>query len=179
MRPLLVLLLAACMIPLTTSAWAADDCPPGSIYRSQDGYSFCEPTVCENDGQCNPTTEVCRPIALCMQVGTLDKKSATLGDAGSPRLVVTQRCAPDKSCPQTTVCSDKGRCVTKAVAEKMGILALTSAAPVSTTTPAEKKTCGCRAVGEGAGIGDVAFGAVLSAGTLVMALGRRRRTRAR
>jgi MYXO-CTERM domain-containing protein len=177
MRPALVALLTVCAVFSASSAARAraeDDCPPGSVYRTQDGYSFCEPTVCDNDGQCNPATEVCRPIALCMQVGTLDPKKTTLqGDAGQ-RLVVTQRCAPDKTCPQTTVCSDKGRCVSKAVAEKMGILTVSSA--TQSQKPAsgsEKRSCGCRVVG--GGNGDTTAGFLASAGVAAIAIGRRRR----
>ena len=163
---------------LVPSAARADDCPPGSIFRSQDGYSFCEPTVCQSDSQCNPD-EVCRPIPLCLQVGTLDPKAAALHDGGQ-RLVATQRCGPDKTCTQNTVCSDLGRCVSRDTAEKMGVLSAASSGSPATSdakTGAEKKTCGCRAVGTpdlGAGLG-------LAVSTALVALVavRRRATRSR
>ncbi len=183
MRPALVSRHAArfvlpvlCTILTTSSARADDDCPPGSVYRTQEGYSFCEPTVCENDGQCNAATEVCRPIALCMQVGVLDEKRTTKeGDAGQ-RLVVTQRCAPDKACPQNTVCSDKGRCISKTVAEKMGILVVTPASPSRDAASAgEKRSCGCGAVGADLDRGNASVDLGLAAFGVSIALGRRRR----
>jgi MYXO-CTERM domain-containing protein len=138
---------------MLASSALADDCPPGSIFRNQDGYTFCEPTVCTNDGMCNPN-EVCRPIPLCMQVGTLSADASALTDA-SKRLVVTQRCGPDKQCPQTTVCSDMSRCISKAQADKMGLLTVASAAPSSSSSSStgtdaggKKSSCGCRTVGE-------------------------------
>jgi hypothetical protein len=139
-----LLVSGAAALVLVASAARADDCPPGSVFKSQEGFSWCEPTVCTNDGQCSPA-EVCRPVPLCMQVGTVQSDAAALGDA-SKRLVVTQRCAPDKTCPQTTICSDLGRCVSKAAAEKMGILgAAPSAAPApgGGGTTANKSACGC------------------------------------
>jgi hypothetical protein len=178
LSPALVALSVILPLSIATALPAhAEDCPPGSIHRSQDGYGFCEPTVCLNDGQCNPN-EVCRPVPLCMQVGKLTSDAATLGDA-SARLVVTQRCAPDKSCPQTTVCSDLSRCVSKAAAEKMGLLTTTaasaSAAPASAA--GEKKSCGCRAVGARTE-STTAASALLGVALAAVALGRRRsRTR--
>jgi hypothetical protein len=148
----------------------ANDCPPGSLYRSEDGYSFCEPTVCQNDAQCNPE-EVCRPIPLCLQVGTLTKDAASLTDAGK-RLVATQQCAPDQTCPQTTVCSALGRCVSKTTAERMGILSSSTAQPSGPGDPPPKKTtCGCRAVGEG---GDSWRQALVGCAVLAAALSARR-----
>jgi hypothetical protein len=154
-----------------TVARAQEDCPPGSVHKAQDGFTWCEPTVCENDSQCTGG-EVCRPVALCVQVGTVTK-----GDTGQ-RLVVTQRCAPDKKCPATTVCSDMGRCVPKAVAEKMGLTnapaASASAAPSGT---AAKKSCGCDVPGAkapGTSTGIAAFFACA-----IVAIRRRRPRRSR
>lgn len=169
MRPLLLglssLTVFTTVVLVGSPAHAADDCPPGSVYKSQDGYTWCEPTVCENDGQCKPN-EVCRPVPLCMQVGTLSAGAPTLGDAGK-RLVVTQRCAPDKTCPQTTVCSDMSRCLAKTDADKMGLLTSSSASPASSVaTGAEKKSCGCHAVGSktsNAGVLALAFAASMLA----------------
>lgn len=152
MRPLLLPLscLAVSAVLVGSPARAADDCPPGSVSRSQDGYTWCEPTVCENDGQCKPN-EVCRRVPLCMQIGTLTADAAVLEDAGK-RLVVTQRCAPDKTCPQTTVCSDMTRCLPTTDADRMGLLTSSSAAPSNgVPTASDKKSCGCHAVGSSTG----------------------------
>src|SRR5688572_33464475 len=109
--------LAALVVAFALPA-RADDCPPGSKSRSENGFDWCEPTVCKDDGNCG-ANEVCRPIAFCMQVGSLAQDAATMGEAGQ-RLVVTQRCAPDKKCPGTTTCSEMGRCLSKTQAEKAG-----------------------------------------------------------
>lgn len=154
---------------VTTNTARADDCPAGSKFKTQDGYSFCEPTVCLNDGQCAPD-EVCRPIGLCMQVGTLDTKTG-LTDAGQ-RLVVTQRCAPDKTCPQTTTCSEKERCISRVAADKMGLLTPPAANGATSTTPEKKSSCGCEAVGSSGGAGR---GALAIAAAALVLLSRRRR----
>jgi hypothetical protein len=146
------------------------DCPPGSTARSHDGYDWCEPSICENDSQCMPN--VCRPVALCIQVGALTSDAAALSGAGK-RLVATQRCAPDKSCPQTTVCSEKGRCVSKVDAERMlSLKPAASAAPGPATET--KSKCGCEAVG-------VATGAQggIAAAALAVVTWRRARARKR
>jgi len=159
-RSLLLSLLAATSILLTALPAMADDCPPGSLFKNQDGFSFCEPTVCVNDGMCNPN-EVCRPVPLCMQVGALTTDASSQSVDASKRLVVTQRCGPDKQCPQSTVCSDMSRCITKAQADKMGLLNAgssgagtpgTSPAASSSAAPTEgaaakKSACGCEVVG--------------------------------
>jgi len=169
-------LVAAALLLSTSSARAADDCPPGSVHKTEDGFTWCEPTVCTNDGQCNPS-EVCRRVGLCMEIGTL--ADAATEDAGK-RLVVTQRCAPDKTCPQKQTCSDLSRCVSKAAAEKMGILHVESApsataAPGSATEP-KKSACSCDAVGIGTrgGAGFVVSGI----GALFLTARRRRHRRA-
>jgi len=168
-------LLATALLLSTSAARAEDDCPPGSVHKTQDGFTFCEPTVCTNDGQCNPN-EVCRKVGLCMEVGTL--ADAATEDAGK-RLVVTQRCAPDKTCPQKQTCSDLTRCVSKGDAQKMGILHL-EAAPSATAAPGsavepKKSACDCNAVG--ASLGDPE-GIVTGLGLgLVLLAARRRRAR--
>lgn len=141
MRRSLTLVVGSLLV--TGQAYAIEDCPPGSVSKTEDGYSWCEPTVCMNDGQCKPN-EVCRPVALCMEVGTLSERATT---DGSNKLVVTQRCGPDKACPTTQTCSDLSRCVTKAAAEKMGILAASSATATNAPEPPKKSSCGCDAVG--------------------------------
>ena len=152
----------------TSTARAEEDCPPGSVHKTQDSFSWCEPTVCTNDGQCK-ANEVCRPVGLCLEVGTL--ADAATGD-GPKRLVVTQRCAPDKTCPQKQTCSDMSRCITKAAAEKMGVLNVATAASAAPDSQgAAKKSCGCDVVGRRVtGTGGVAFGLALS----LLALRRRR-----
>ena len=167
-------LLATALLLSTSAARAEDDCPPGSVLKNQDGFTFCEPTVCTNDGQCNPN-EVCRKVGLCMEVGTL--ADAATEDAGK-RLVVTQRCAPDKTCPQKQTCSDLTRCVSKSDAQKMGILHL-EAAPSATAAPGsavepKKSACDCNTVGTTRG----GAGGILAGLGLLSIMARRRRTRA-
>jgi hypothetical protein len=123
---------------LFAGAAAAFDCPAGSYEKSEDGFSWCQPSVCENDGQCDHG-QVCRPVNLCLQVGQLAEAGAKPTDAGS-RLVVTQICAEDKTCPQLQTCSSFGRCLTQAQADK-----LAPAKPAD--PPAKKSSCGCEAVG--------------------------------
>src|SRR5687768_3138511 len=81
---------------------SADDCPAGSKLKSEGGFSWCEPSVCLNDGNCSPS-EVCRPVPLCVEVGKLDERTSTKDAA--QKLVATQRCAPDDTCPSTQTCS--------------------------------------------------------------------------
>ena len=152
MRRPFALALAAELAALTSAlllaspAHAEGDCPPGSVQKSSDGFAWCEPTVCTNDGQCTPN-EVCRPIPLCMQVGTLGNDPTA---DGGQRLLVTQRCAPDKTCPQKQTCSDMSRCVTRAAAEKMGELEAASASPQAASGEPKKSACGCDLIGAGA-----------------------------
>lgn len=150
LAPLVVVSVLSASALSTSTVRAADDCPPGSVHKTEDGFTWCEPTVCTNDGQCKPN-EVCRPVSLCLQVGALGGSASE--DAGQ-RLVVTQRCVagrvPDepKSCPQKQTCSEMSRCVTKADAEKMGLL--TASAPAQADAggaETKKSSCGCDAVG--------------------------------
>lgn len=155
-------------------ARADEECPLGSALKSEGGETWCEPTVCENDDQC-PTASVCRPVPLCVEVGVLEQRPGTASDAGQ-RLMVRQRCGVDKACPQRTTCSEKSRCVTRAQADKAGLLAPTAAASASAaapTTEAPKKACGCHVPGTSSGeLGGAAL-AMLG----VLAIGARRRTR--
>jgi MYXO-CTERM domain-containing protein len=151
------------------SAWAAPptDCPPGSVGKDENGFQWCEPTVCVTDADCNDKSKVCRPMALCVEVGTL---SAEAG-AGPKRLVVRSQCAPsDKKCPSQTTCLEGNRCMGTADAERMGLLV-----DAGTTAEAPRKSvCGCSLPGaktESYGaFGALALGAV--------ALLRRRQRRA-
>jgi MYXO-CTERM domain-containing protein len=130
---------------LLTRVADADDCPAGSTSKTEDGFTWCQPSVCQNDANCLPS-EVCRPAALCVQIGKLDDKHDR--EDAAQRLVATQRCAPDATCPDSTTCSDMSRCMSKAAAEKMGVLA----APADTTKETPKKSsCGCTVVGERTG----------------------------
>ena len=171
-----VVFAATAALLATTSLAAADDCPPGSSSKSENGYSWCEPSVCETDAQCSGG-ELCRPLPLCVQVGKVDPKGAAAdGDAGQ-RLVATQRCAPDKACPNTTVCSEKSRCITKAQADKMGLLTV-NASPTGSAgaagAPEKKSSCGCDVPGHRATRSDTPL--ALAALGLGLVLARRRRT---
>jgi uncharacterized protein (TIGR03382 family) len=173
-RPLFVTSLALVIAVLTATAEARadDDCPLGSTQKSESGQTWCEPTVCDQDNQC-ATGSVCRPVALCVEIGALDQAPGAKSDAGQ-RLLVRQRCGADKSCPQKTTCSDKGRCITRTQAEKAGLLAATSAADAGGAAPAgdsAKKSCGCHVPGgTGGGTGAAAL-AMLG----LVAIGARRR----
>jgi hypothetical protein len=161
---------------LTSSALAsADDCPPGSVFRTENGFTWCEPTVCSKEAPCKEN-EVCRPIALCMEVGTL--ADAGTGDGGK-RLVVTQRCVAGsepgdpKTCPQKQVCSDMNRCISKTVAEKLGLLdapATPSATPTGSSGEAKKSSCGCDVIGSRS-----ETNGAIALGLLAVGLGARRR----
>jgi MYXO-CTERM domain-containing protein len=157
------------------TARAQEECPLGSTQKSESGATWCEPTVCDQDTQC-PTGSVCRPVALCVEIGTLDQAGAKTD--GGQRLLVRQRCGADKSCPQKTTCSDKGRCITRAQAEKAGLTAVAAAGDAGGTgaaTDAPKKACGCHVPGTSGGERGGAALALLG----LVAIGARRRSRAR
>ncbi len=176
-RKLTAVFAGLAVVASARAAWALDDCPPGSSARSEGSFTWCEPSVCVNDGQCRPD-EVCRNVALCMQVGKTDTGGPSVAkDAGAQRLVATQRCGPDKTCPDTTVCSDMGRCLAKTTADKMGLLTpAASAAPASSADGAKASggKCGCSTPGARDVGGGLALGlAVVALGVL----GRRRTDR--
>lgn len=164
-------------------AHAQTDCPPGSTQKSESGFTWCAPSVCDTDAQCGGG-EVCRPIPLCVQVGKVDPKGAGMADAGE-RLVATQRCGADKACPNTTVCSDKSRCISRDKADRLGLLAAAapggsaSAGADSATPSAEpaKKSCGCHV--PGARSGEPLALALATLGAVVIAARRRRRKSSR
>lgn len=115
--------------------------------KTEEGFSWCQPSVCSNDGNCGPQ-EVCRPVPLCVEVGKLDAKQQAKDAA--QRLVATQRCAPDESCPSTQTCSKMSRCVSKAQADKMGMTSAPGASASAASAPADapkKSGCGCSIVG--------------------------------
>ena len=136
---------------LPSIAWA-DDCPAGSKLKTEGGFSWCEPSVCLNDGNCSPS-EVCRPVPLCVEVGKLEPgtpRSPRSEDAAQ-KLVATQRCAPDETCPSTQTCSKMSRCVSKAQAEKMGMALPPPGATASHEAEPKKSACGCSVVGSPGG----------------------------
>jgi MYXO-CTERM domain-containing protein len=156
----------------TARALAANDCPPGSTSVTEDGFTWCRPSVCANDGQCRPD-EVCRPIPLCLEVGTLADDAAR---DGGKRLVVTQPCVAGqepgdpKTCPQKQTCSEMSRCVSKTAADKLGLLSAPSAGG-EPPSAAKRSSCGCDAVGADGG-----SSAGLTLAVAIAALvGRRRR----
>jgi len=160
----------------------AADCPPGSVSKEENGQTWCEPSLCDSDAQCKPG-EICRLIPLCVQVGAMEKRPG-VADAGQ-RLMVTQRCAPDQTCPQTTVCSEKTRCVSREQADKMGVLTVKStpagsASGAASATPtssadAKKSSCGCHVVGESGGARNASLGLAAVALAFGAASLRRRR----
>jgi hypothetical protein len=150
-------------------AHAADDCPAGSALKSEDGFSWCQPSVCLDDGNCGPS-ELCRSVPLCVEVGKLDERQQAKDAA--QRLVATQRCAPDETCPSTQTCSKMNRCVSKTQAERMGLLTA-PAASGSATAPAggpKKSSCGCSVPG---GFGSDGIG-LAGMGLALLAIGSRR-----
>ena len=156
------------------AARAEDPCPLGSTEKTEGGFTWCEPSVCDADSQC-ATGSICRAVPLCVEVGALD---ASKGDAGGARLLVRQRCGANKSCPQNTTCSEKSRCITRAQADKAGLAAASpnaAAAPSATAAPGDppKKACGCDVPGTRGG--ELA-GSVLAMLGLVV-IGARRRAR--
>jgi hypothetical protein len=153
---------------VTTRARADEECPLGSVPKSESGETWCEPTVCDDTAPC-PGGMLCRPIPLCVEIGALPQAPGSKGDAGQ-RLLVRQRCGADRSCPQRTTCSDKGRCITRAQAERANLLtapgtqASASAGGFGTDAPATKKACGCALPGRSTGdLGGAAFALVLTA----------------
>jgi MYXO-CTERM domain-containing protein len=174
-RVLVVVSFVLGALGVARSASAQEECPLGSTQKSEGGSTWCEPTVCDQDTQC-PTGSVCRPVALCVEIGTLDQAPGTKSDAGQ-RLLVRQRCGADKSCPQKTTCSDKGRCITRAQADKAGLTASPAAggdAGASGAPEAPKKACGCHVPGTSGG--ELGGGALAMLG--IIAVGARRRSRA-
>lgn len=166
----LALIAASAMgVSVSATALADDECPLGSIQKSESGETWCEPTVCDDTAPC-PGTLICRPVALCVEIGALPQAPGTKSDAGQ-RLLVRQRCGADKSCPQRTTCSDKGRCITREQAERAGLLTAAAASNATgssaTPAPASKKSCGCSVPGSsGSGFASCAL-ALLAAAVVI------------
>ncbi len=168
----------AAVVAFANVARAGDECPLGSVQKSEAGQTWCEPSVCDGDAQC-PTGSLCRPVPLCVEIGALDQAPGTKSDAGQ-RLLVRQRCGADKSCPQRTTCSDKSRCITRAQAERAGLLTVAAAGASASSTPsssseAPKKACGCHVPG-GSKVGERGGAALALLGAAIVASRRRRRT---
>jgi MYXO-CTERM domain-containing protein len=146
---------------------AEDTCPLGSTEKTEDGFTWCEPSVCDSRTTC-PTGSVCRPVPLCVEIGSIAVRGK--GDGGS-RLLVRQRCGVNKSCPPNTACSERDRCITTAQADKAGLLTVAEAG----TAPAEapKKACGCSTPGVHRGAG--ASGALALLALLLVTARRRQR----
>jgi MYXO-CTERM domain-containing protein len=162
MRALLTVLTALSLVLASSPALADEaNCPAGSMQKTEEGATWCEPTVCETDTQCG-SGEVCSPVPLCVEVGTLKPSGAKLGGDAGQRLMARQKCGADKSCPQATTCSDMKRCVSRASAERMN-------APTA-PTEAPKKSCGCRV----AGAPTSGLGLALAGVALALAAARRR-----
>jgi MYXO-CTERM domain-containing protein len=163
------------LVTLGARSARADDCPLGSVEKTERGATWCEPTVCDADMECS-TGLVCRKVALCVEVGVLDKGAAK-PDAAQ-RLLARQRCGAEQACPQNTTCSEKGRCVTRAQADKAALVApgaAASAAPAGGTADPPKKACGCQVVGTSGG--ERAGGALAILGLAMVAARRARRGR--
>jgi hypothetical protein len=155
-------------LSVTSSARADEECPLGSVSKSESGETWCEPTVCDDTAPC-PGGMLCRPIPLCVEIGVLPQAPGSKSDAGQ-RLLVRQRCGADKSCPQRTTCSDKGRCITRAQADRANLLtvpgtqASASAGGFGTDAPSTKKACGCSVPGRSpSDLGGAAFALLLTA----------------
>ena len=169
------LFVVAALLLVTSTASAADtfvECPPGSTKKEEGTYSWCQPTVCDSDPQCSPN--VCRPVGLCMQVGSLNKPGEPDGGA---RLIATQICQEDKQCPTQQTCSLMKRCVTQAQADKIA-----ANPPATTTTEAPKKSsCGCSVIGakdeSQEGFRDSTYGLSAFALSALLVLARRRGAR--
>ncbi len=168
---------AASIVSISRAALAQEECPLGSTQKSEGGQTWCEPTVCDLDNQC-PTGSICRPVPLCVEIGALDQAPGTKSDAGA-RLLVRQRCGADKACPQRTTCSEKSRCITRAQAEKAGLLTAGGASGADAGAAAAgeppKKACGCHVLGT---TGGELPGAALAI-ACVAAIAARRRMRKR
>jgi len=166
------LLFAVSAPRLAHAVEAPTDCPPGSTGKVNGTFAFCEPSVCLHDGNC-AQGEVCRTVPLCVEVGTL----ADSGQKGEDRLMATQRCGAGGACPSSQTCSTKERCLSKAQAQKLGLLEAPAASSASATPSAaepKKSSCGCEVPGPaGASLGPFA----LALGVLGVALGRRRAPR--
>jgi MYXO-CTERM domain-containing protein len=169
----------ALSVPVLAHAAETDpsDCPPGSVNKTENGMTWCEPSVCETDGQCLPS-EVCRPMALCVQIGTVAGDASATANNKSSRLIATGRCAADKKCPNTTTCSEKSRCIEKQKADKMGLLTVPAPSSSSTPTDGPKKSgCGCGVVGDASGGSAPVGGAVSVVGLGLVVVRRSRRAR--
>jgi MYXO-CTERM domain-containing protein len=172
----------AAVVGVAPTARAQEECPLGSTQKSESGQTWCEPSVCDTDTQC-ANGSICRPVPLCVEIGALDQAPGTKSDAGQ-RLLARQRCGAAKACPQRTTCSEKSRCITRAQADKAGLLTTAAASGIAASGSAAaaagneppKKGCGCHVAGAPGG---EHLGALAMLGAVVIAAHRRTRRRSR
>jgi hypothetical protein len=178
LRALAFVAILASGLGVSGSARADDECPLGSVQKSESGETWCEPSVCDDTAPC-PNGLLCRPVPLCVEIGVLPQAPGTQSDAGQ-RLLARQRCGADKSCPQRTTCSDKSRCIMRAQADRANLLTVPGAGasasagtpPAGATTDAPKKACGCDLVGRSAN--DLGAAALSLLGVMAVIARRRR-----
>ena len=156
--------LVLALLTMVSVASAEENCPVGSSEKKEGGLTWCEPSVCQTEAQC-PTGSLCRPVPLCIEIGTVNGGA---GDAGN-RLMVRQRCGENKSCPQNTTCLESGRCVTPTQAASLPAPSASSSAPPADAP--KKSACGCDVVGASPS----STGATLAALGLIAVASRRRR----
>jgi hypothetical protein len=167
---------------VSSSAAADQDCIAGARPKTEGAFTWCEPALCLSDAQCS-SSEVCKPVPLCIEIGNVSP-DAGKADAGGQRLAVTQTCAPDKTCPQNQTCSVLPKCISKAAAERMGLLstapsAAGSASAGSSGGDAKKSSCGCDVPGRSTGALPGALALALGLAVLTVRGTRRSRLRRR
>ena len=84
-----LLVVASVVLGTAGPARAQEECPLGSTQKSESGQSWCEPSVCDETAPC-PAGLVCRPVALCVEIGALDQAPGAKTDGGQ-RLLARQK----------------------------------------------------------------------------------------
>lgn len=166
------------LLPCVARADAIDgppsDCPPGSIGDSSHDGSWCTPTVCERDEDCEKQAPVsarkrrfrCEEAALCVEHTRSDRWR---GNGIEERDIARRACAADGSCVRPEQCVTAKRCVL--VDEKRSSEGRDEGDKERGSSPTARG-CGCSLPGDARG---AAIGAGLSIAGL--ALFRRRRAR--
>lgn len=160
--PAIAALTVAALVFTPSVARAEDQCPLGSVEKKEAGQTWCEPTICASDTNC-ATGLICKPVALCVEIGALEPGAK---DAGQ-RLMARQRCGEAKACPQNTTCSEANRCITKAQAEKGGLITTSAPSSAPATGAPAKSACGCHTVGGSTGTFGAAALALLAGLVLI------------
>jgi len=83
-------------------------CPPGAVPASSHAGSYCDPSICTSNGDCE-SGHVCTKQPLCVEPMT--------GYHGGGPLTVDNAlttCAGDGTCPPSTTCITEMRCVSRA-----------------------------------------------------------------